>query len=109
MKELFLSNDKLTNSEEVLIFYKGYSFSVKNTAVGQYGYERKVYIYLIDKELKRNVFKCVSVLKLFKNEEIVRTAMSEQAIIMDVTNFEESLIAAKEYIKKYVDFVTQEF
>lgn len=106
MKELILCNED--SSQEVLIFYKGYTFKIKNAGVGQYGYERKVYIYLIDKELKSNVFKLVSILKLFKNDEIVGTANSEQALIRKVTNFDESLIAAKEYIQKYVDFVTQE-
>lgn len=103
MKKLEL--DKTPSAEETLLSYKDKNFLVKNCATGQYGFERRVVIFIIETDCKKVVFKNAGVLKLFDNKEIAKTSKSEQCLIIGETTFENCLKASVEYIKKFVDFI----
>ena len=103
MKTLEL--DKTPLAEEVLLSYKDKNFLVKNCATGEYGFERKVIIFLIEANGSKTVFKKAGILRLFSSDKITKTSNSEQCIIIGETDFQSCLIASIEYIKKFVDFI----
>src|SRR5690606_15581192 len=103
MKELILSNENL--NQEVLLSFKGHNFLVKNVACGQYWFERRVNILLINDSLERIKFKEVGVLRLFDKDSIERESVATQCIIKGNTTFEECLTEAKKYIEKFVNFI----
>lgn len=103
MKELILSDSE--SEERVLISYKGYNFEVGNYACGQYSYERKASIKLINNDLTKSHFKSVGVLKLFSGANLEGQSKADQCLIKGSTTFKECLIEAKKYIRKYIDFI----
>lgn len=103
MKELAIINT--VNAERTLISYKGFNFEVGNYSVGINGRDRKVFIQLIDSNLKTSMFKRVGIIKLFSTDEFEKQVEEEQMIIRTKTTFKECLIEAKKYIREYVDFV----
>ena len=112
MKTLALSIEDL--AQEILITYKGHNFMVSNAQGGQYGYERRVIIFVIKDNLERLKFKTVGILRLFSSsssssngDEYVRTSKAEQCLVIGNTDFDFCLDEAKAYIKKYIDFISE--
>ena len=103
MKELVLSTEEL--AEEVLVSYKGRTFKIKNARSGQYGFERKVVIYILFDNLEIKHFKTVGIVRLFSSNDIYKESTNEQCLVKGDTNFNECLSFAKEYIKKHIDFI----
>lgn len=101
-----LDINKIDLEEETLILYKGYKFSIKNSSTGQYGFERRVCIFLINDDLTKVPFKNIGILRLFSGNKITKESKSTQCLITEKTTFAECLATGKEYIKTYVDFLT---
>jgi len=91
--------------EETLIVYKNYKFLVANRSCGQYGYERRVIIMLIKDDLTKEKFKDAGILRLFAPDKIKDVSVETQCLVKGDTTFIDCLIASKNYIKKYVDFI----
>jgi len=104
MKVLNLCTTPL--EEETLIIYKKYKFLVANRSCGQYGYERRVLIFLIKDDLTKEQFKNVGILRLFSTEKIEDESIGTQCLVKGTTTFEDCLLASKEYIRKYLDFIS---
>ena len=105
MRELVLCNED--DKQEVLISYKGLNFMVRNSACGQYGFERRVGIFIVKDNLELVKLKSVGVLRLFSGNDIKKQSESTQCLIVGETHFEQCLDEAKAYIKKYIDFISE--
>ena len=79
-------------------------FIIKNCNTGQYYFERKVNIFVINGNNEQIHLKCVSVLRLFEKEKISVTAINTGCLITNVTTWKESFTIALEYIKEYCEF-----
>lgn len=104
MKTLELSNTEL--AEETLVNYKGKNFLIKTVQGGQYGFERKVTIFIIQDDCSRVLMKTVGILRLF-DDNYEQISKSEQCLVIGRTHFNPCLDSAKDYIQKFLDFITQ--
>jgi len=97
MKLLTLSEVK--GAEEVLISYEGYKFRIATKSQGSYGFEKRVYIDTIDKELERKYLKAVGMLKLFEHdkEKIKEECIRMSSLIIGLTDFDTCLKESKKY------------
>jgi len=105
MKTLNLSTVEL--AEETLISYKGKNFLIKTALGGQYGFERRVIIFIVKDDCEVVRMKTIGILRLFSDSDILNFSKSEQCLIIGNTHFEPCLDEGKAYIKKYVDFITE--
>jgi len=105
MKTLSINQEVL--SEETLVSYKGYNFSVASEQGGQYGFERRVNIRVVQEDLTKTFLQRVGIIRLFEVDKIVRESRSVGCLIIGETIYSVCLERAKEFIKEYVDFIKE--
>ena len=105
MRELALCNED--DKQEVLISYKGLNFMVRNSACGQYSFERRVSIFIVKDNLEVIKLKSVGILRLFSRDKIAKESEIIQCLIVGETHFAQCIDEARAYIKKYVDFISE--